>query len=368
MENMDVLHQDTGMYTIYNEYLRTVQDYALNKIKSLPIRYYKINIARTKGIDTEIKLINNKRYNIAYDIFDLTQVIDTQPLTYSNEQDETNQGIIRKTYGTMTIFGINQPLPGDIFHYYASGVDPEADKGVNQSVQETIEYFTVNNVTFIKNAQNLNIYMIEFSTANIGKNIADNLNIINHFYYLKEFKKFFDSEIYEDYIKLINNRNSYMIEIDKLYNSTKCQYILDFDNIKKLPIDDTIKLKLTDLGKLINLKINQAIYTLADKHSLNFAPVLFRKEVPFIKDILRDIILKDTTSFEMLRSVCDKCITQVNNIADLEYIYNRLENYKMDQFKEIGTDLEHANRYVNTDEKTNTTSVVRDLKGNVING
>jgi len=307
---MDRLHQDSNIYNMYNEYLNTVQKYALNTMKSIPIKYYRTNMIRTKNIDTELNYIDSKWYNKSYDVFEMTPVIEATPLTYSTEMDESNQGVVRRTQGSITIFGINKPVVGDLFIYYSNNVDSENN-----------EYFTVDNVNFIKTSTDINIYNLEFSSANIKASTVSNLNILNQFYYLKEFHKFYDVVIYNDYINMFNNRNDYIDNINRYYNNRYAKYIFNDDSD-------------------INNNYNYYISVLNNKYNLGFK---------YVRNPINNNLPLENDINNINSEVIDQLIL-------INRIYNTLENYQMDQFNAMGTDINISNQ------------TVKDLEGNILNG
>jgi len=222
----DTLHQDMYVYDVYSEYLNKIEHYALNStINALSVRYYKQNIPMTKGIHDKLDVITTAWYNRAFDIFDFTPVLEMQPLTYQNVNDEQNQGVIRKTQGVLTILAVTEPLPGDILNFYQHG--------------STNEYFEVKEVNFVHSVKDLNIYQLTFETANWSRSSVEKLNIVEHYYYMKEFRKFYSSELYEDYAGLIENRNNELEIINASYDCIKCRYLdstltLTEPKIKKL--------------------------------------------------------------------------------------------------------------------------------------
>lgn len=237
----DTLHQDMYVYDVYAEYLNKIEQYALNStINSLSVRYYKQNIPLTKGIHDELDVISTAWYNRAFDIFDFTPVLEMQPLTYQNVNDESNQGVIRKTNGVLTLLAIVEPLPGDILNFYQHG--------------STNEYFTVQEVNFVHSVKDLNIYQITFETANWSKSSVEQLNIVEHYYYMKEFRKFYSSELYEDYAMLLEDRNTILEGINLSYDCIKCRYI---DNDLELTDPKITKLNetLIYLNTLVKLPI-----------------------------------------------------------------------------------------------------------------
>lgn len=246
--NYDILHQDMYMYDVYKEYINKVQHYALNgNMQSLSIRYYKNNILYSKGYVDQIDYYGPSDYKRSFDIFDFSPVLEMQPLNYTSDDLDENQGVIRRTNGVLTLMGVPNPLPGDIFHFYQN--------------ETNIEYFKVLRVNYIKSVNSVNIYQIEFETYNVKSETVDRFDIINHYYYIKEFFKFFDSQIYETYSFLIENRNKILNDISTYYDVVKCEYneTIKSSDGSLLYLSPEVKSKLNSvllyLNKLIRLNI-----------------------------------------------------------------------------------------------------------------
>jgi len=243
--NVDLLHQDMYAYDIYSEYLDKVQFYALNSnINSLSIRYYKLNMSQTTGVHEDIGVMtdNPKAKTRVYDIFDFVPVLESQPFSYTSSNDEMNQGLIRKTSGVLTVLALVEPLPYDIFNFYQTG--------------KTNEFFYVTEVNFIQSLKELNIYQLTYETANLTMTSVSNLTIKDHFYYSKEFNKFFDQTLYDEYSNLINNKDNLMNDINLYYSCIETRY------------------KDDDLSEEIIQLINSMLIFLNDKVSLKIQPIL----------------------------------------------------------------------------------------------
>jgi hypothetical protein len=210
--NADTLHQDMYLYDVYSEYLNKIKYYSLNStINSLSIRYYKVNLDKTIGVESDLSMITVGQELITYDIYDFTPVLESAPLSYSTENDEDGQGLIRKTRGTLTVLAVTEPLPGDIFNLYQNG--------------STNEFFTVEDVNYVQSVKDLNIYQINFATSQLYKQTVNDLSVGAHFYYVKEFHNFFVSDLYDDYKNLLTNRNYMVDHINEFYDYNACKYI-----------------------------------------------------------------------------------------------------------------------------------------------
>lgn len=266
--NADTLHQDMYAYDIYAEYLNKIEHYSLNStINSLSIRYYKQNISMTIGKYDELDIIASDQYTRTYDIFDFSPVLQMQPLTYDVENDESNQGVIRKTNGVLTLMAVVEPLPGDKFNFYQNG--------------STNEFFSVSTVNFVYSVKDLNIYEITFKTANITMQSVEDLNISNHYYYVKEFRKFYDSSLYESYKFLLDNRNDLMADLNTYYD---CKYYYTgfvTINGEEVEISEPLKQKLNSLLLYLNEKVK-----LKTKIILNY-------EIIIQNDLILEILESD---------------------------------------------------------------------------
>ncbi len=256
----DTLHQDMYVYDVYAEYLNKIEHYALNStINSLSIRYYKQNIPLTHGVHDELDVIVTDGYSRVYDIFDFTPVLESQPLNYTTTNDETSQGVIRKTEGTLTIMAVVEPLPGDIFNFYQHG--------------STNEFFTVDEVNFVHSVKDLNIYQIRFSTANWSIKSIQDLSINEHYYYMKEFRKFYSSDLYEDYADLLENRNDKLEIINAGYECLETAYndasLNDFGGLTEYQVNllNSVLLYLNDKVKL-QIKVIMGYEIMLDQDGL----------------------------------------------------------------------------------------------------
>lgn len=322
-QNVNILNQDNYMYSIYEEYLNNIQNYSIQSSnQSLSIRYFKTNIPLTKGIDTDLDIITSKKYIKTYDILDFSPVLSATPLNYTNNDDESNQGIIRTTFGSLTLMCVEEPIPGDLFHYYGN--------------DSHIEIFVVEEVNFIFSTKSLNIYSIEFKTANLTKTSLDNLIINNHYYFLKEFKKFFLSSIYEDYNFIMSDRDDILEKINIFYDSRKCWYNISDD------ID-------------INYKTNQILLYLNEIMQLEVDFILFNDGFEF-NDDNRHILLKYDDIFINSTEYTDSIISSLYRVYE---VYFKLDNYT--------THIDTISPAIIDERiKEDSSITVKDLDGNIL--
>ncbi|RLA81869.1 MAG: hypothetical protein DRG78_08460 [Epsilonproteobacteria bacterium] len=344
----DTLHQDMYVYDIYAEYLNKIEHYALNSsINSLSIRYYKQNFPLTKGIHNELDVVVTSMYGRTYDIFDFTPVLESTPLTYSTTNDETNQGVIRKTEGTMTIMAVLEPLPGDVLNFYQHG--------------STNEFFSVNEVNFVHSVKDLNIYQITFSTSNWTLKSIEDMNISEHYYYMKEFKKFYSSELYEDYSDLLNNRNDVMEVINKYYDCAAP----DYNN----NLSDTLKNKVNSTLLYLNEKVNLQNKIILDHEILYDSSGLVQEiteEETYIAipDYIPEPYDPNIPYDPYVGKSSDELLTSVRYLQDKYYKFINYQTPIDGNQDTTGiTDLTVENKTF----KEDAIHIIKDLDGNIIN-
>lgn len=319
-KNINILNQDSYIYELYNEYLKNVQYYQINsKIKALSLRYYKINYTVSKGIEDDLDMVNSKKFGKVYDIFDFVPVLESQQFTYSNLNDEANQGVIRSMQGMMTIMCVEEPLPNDVFHIYSN--------------ESQIEFFQVTNVTYIQSVKNLNIYQIEYSTANLLKSTVDKFTINSHFYFLREFAKFVGSSLYSDIVKLSETRDDSVIVMKKYYNANKCFF------------------NSSNVDSSTNDIINKMILTISENVYIpDIPPILNYEPAPMDVKLSIDAVML---------SLNDELTNIVNEMYN---IYFKLWNYTVSKSDPAIVSSPVQNKSVNNYKITN----IKDLDGNIL--
>lgn len=319
-KNINILNQDSYIYELYNEYLKNVQYYQINsKIKALSLRYYKINYTVSKGIEDDLDMVNSKKFGKVYDIFDFVPVLESQQFTYSNLNDEANQGVIRSMQGMMTIMCVEEPLPNDVFHIYSN--------------ESQIEFFQVTNVTYIQSVKNLNIYQIEYSTANLLKSTVDKFTINSHFYFLREFAKFVGSSLYSDIVKLSETRDDNVIVMKKYYNANKCFF------------------NSSNVDSSTNDIINKMILTISENVYIPDIPPILNYE-PAAMDVKLSIDA-------VMLNLNDELTNVVNEMYN---IYFKLWNYTVSKSDPAIVSSPVKNKSVNEYKITN----IKDLDGNIL--
>lgn len=319
-KNINILNQDSYIYELYNEYLKNVQYYQINsKIKALSLRYYKINYTVSKSIEDDLDMVNSKKFGKVYDIFDFVPVLESQQFTYSNLNDEANQGVIRSMQGMMTIMCVEEPLPNDVFHIYSN--------------ESQIEFFQVTNVTYIQSVKNLNIYQIEYSTANLLKSTVDKFTINSHFYFLREFAKFVGSSLYSDIVKLSETRDDNVIVMKKYYNANKCFF------------------NSSNVDSSTNDIINKMILTISENVYIPDIPPILNYE-PAAMDVKLSIDA-------VMLNLNDELTNVVNEMYN---IYFKLWNYTVSKSDPAIVSSPVKNKSVNEYKITN----IKDLDGNIL--
>jgi len=270
--NINILNQDSYLYDLYNQFLENLQFYQLNSsIKSLSIRYYKKNFSLSKNIEDDLDMVSSKRFEGVFDLFDFVPVLESQQFQYQNNNDQNNQGVVRTTSGVITIMCVEEPLPNDFFHLYSN--------------ESEIEYLQVTNVTFILSVKKLNIYQLEYTTANLKKSTVDKIPINQHFYFLREVSKFVGSSRYNDFATLLQNREDMLYTINKYYNDRKCCYMdknLDLINpeinitINKMLSIVSENIYIPKIGPILTVPVS-APYDV--KLSFNDSDILLKNEL-----------------------------------------------------------------------------------------
>ena len=353
--NADTLHQDMYAYDIYAEYLNKIEQYALNStINSLSIRYYKQNFPLTKGIYDELDVVSTSGYGRTYDIFDFAPVLQMQPLSYQVQNDETNQGIIRKTQGTLTLLAVVEPLPGDIFNFYQNG--------------STNEFFSVSTVNFVYSVKDLNIYELTFETANWKKKSIEDMIINEHYYYVKEFRKFYDSTLYDAYSELLTDRNNMLRDINAGYDCIG-MYYTDTVTINgatyKLNVNQELKLNSTLL--YLNEKVKLGIKLIANR-KIEYDPktglvLEITERDTYVPDpnYIQPNIIDPTVPYDPYAGMVQSTI--MKKVYDLQNIYYKFINYQAP----LDGNPDSTGIITNNDTfKEDAVTIIKDLNGNTI--
>jgi len=131
--------------------------------------------------------------------------------------------------------------------------------------------------------------------------------------------------IYVDYKYLLENRDDYIQSINDKYNCINCTYSLDD----------------TKVNDLIKDKINNIIYKLNDEYNLDFHPVLVDYNPDNYSNL--DEYLNDFVDVNLINNLNDSDSLFLDNLSTIQAIYDRFNNYKIDEFLKIGSDVDDMN-------------------------
>ncbi len=225
-------------YQLYNEYLgRTktnIQNYSQNP--ELAIKYWKIDHERSTNInnkntvedlvfnaysipatDNETERISgtgiaHKFRNFTYSIFEFTPVIEIQPLTYENAEEQS-----RGTSSSMSIMSIDKPNAGDLFTFY----------GAQDGTTDAEELFQITEVSYQRTSHNkLPIYLLTFRSAPMLVQTLKEVQIHEVYFYSIHFNKFLKSTCWDNYqysLKFFNDNNARTFK--DMYLQDKSKYI-----------------------------------------------------------------------------------------------------------------------------------------------
>jgi len=198
-------------YKLYSDYLNQL-DGILTKYgqqTGLSIEYWHIRVDLSKnydGVDSgdNVKMQNSFKHYI-YDLYHFLPTINTTPLNYQIGFDQQRQGTSNVAIGSLSIYLLDKPLPGDLFRYYP--FDGATDR---------TEIFRVSNVRYIRSSKNrLDLYQIDFETAPILVETLEHVRLNNIYCWDTERHLFLDegpcnqmsciSDCRDKIIELINN-------------------------------------------------------------------------------------------------------------------------------------------------------------------
>lgn len=195
------------MYNLSNDYLNQVDKAMLNYgvTNSLSIKYMHIIVQESKNIND---MLHQNYNNFVYDIYHMVPTRDIQQLNYSINFDPQHQGTSNVGTGSMSLFLINEPLPGDLFTFYNSN-----------------EIFRIQNVRWHRTQTNtLKIYNVDFETAPMVETTLNDLRINTNWYWNNELKEFVPEEKYNQFVDLVKLRSTSVDNLKKYYNSRFSEY------------------------------------------------------------------------------------------------------------------------------------------------
>jgi len=195
-------------YGLYDDYLSQLDDNLIlySNQNSMSIQYW--NIVVQESFNTNDLSFQNSYKKFTYDIYHFMPTLEMSPLTYQINYETQHSGTSNIATGSMTIFLLDKPLPGDLFTFYST-----------EDVHNSGEVFRVSNVRYMRTTKNkLKLFQLDFETAPLTRNSVDNLRINNIYYWDTELNKFFPEDKYNILLDLNENRDELLNEINKYYN------------------------------------------------------------------------------------------------------------------------------------------------------
>lgn len=178
---------------------KKLEYYSLSNLKTLPIRYLKQQESNNYDSETNIK---HEHKNSKFVEYHFLPVVDSQMISPTVMYDDTKQGMNFTSIGELIIMTVDKPLPGDYFNYYIDA---------HKVIQEK-ELFKITDATFIRTAMGLNLYRINFETANIS---IDYPYIEKSYFWNQEFRQIYSMDKIL-YYKILSDRK-YLPIINKYY-------------------------------------------------------------------------------------------------------------------------------------------------------
>lgn len=317
-----LLTQDFYQYELYSEYIKNLNYYILNSKKSgvvIKLLHFNVEKSKNKDDDSNIHGINRASNNI-YDVYEFCPTLDTSALMYQIGRNDSRLGFDINSSQTLTIFQMSEPLPEDLFTFYS-----------NQK-----EIFRITQVNYIQTVhENLKIYQIMYENAPITQKTFDGLNILDTFYFNNEFDIWYKAEFYQNFVEIVQNKDTWVKTIKNYYDPINCYYK---DSV--IP-DDQIKL------------CNQTIHVLKILGKINLPPLLNYKyeidqyDLPIILED-QDIYVDDPNYVNQNPSATDiedySPYTGKYAHPLLESTYNLIINYLPFIYISIGKDP-HIDEY-----------------------
>jgi len=312
-------------YKLYDEYVDRYYTNALqySKLNGLPVRYYHININESENYDSEIGLQLSIE-TFKYDLYEFIPIIDMNRTDQVNF-DPNEQGTSYLASITMTIIGIKEPLPGDLFHFY--------DLTGNNVIDNT-EIFRVKRVNYnrhLNHSDKYFIYQIDAEYAPIKKFDLDKIhdNIVNHFYYNSDLATTFDENQLNYYQFLDKNNSNLRTELQPYYDKISATY-------KNCTINAIVEF----IQKNYNSKIN-----IVDKSVLkNKDPKKLILDFMFAFDKLTYLKNTDPITSEKIRDNTNIIKIDGNNEADKNFIKYQVELNPLEYNGDLYNDLEEINK------------------------
>jgi len=344
---LNQLNVNQYMYNVYDEFTERVYSNAINYSNNsgLVIKYYKILVDESYNFDS-ITSIQTSYKNFKYAVYEFIPIISSQSPMSQSYFDPSIQGTSYNVTMNFTIAGIENPLPGDMFHYY--------DLSQKNNIDKT-EIFRVKNINFIRSINNkFPIYQLDVEYAPFKKEDLDEIqekNMIKHYYWENEASQLISDDEYEyfDYIK--RNRSIDLDEIATLYDGTKAAYpYCKLNSLFKI-----IQKKFEFNIKVISPDASFSDYSFKDFLSYfslyyklkNINPINEDEEFPSLSDGLEDSVndLNDELNREKRISFQDtKCSSESDDSDDSD---NSEEIFKI----EVNEDSDDSeDKYIFTED------------------
>jgi len=212
---LNQINSNLYMYEIYDEYLERYNQNLINYSLSngLSIKYFHIKVDESYNFDSEINIHTSFR-NFKYDLYHFMPVFDMETFTSQSSFDPSLQGTSYSTTVSMTIVCVDNPVPGDVFHFYDITGQYKIDK---------TDIFRIKHVHYVRNfninndKNNLKIYKVEAESAPFKFNTIEEIeenNILRTYFWDNESGSFIDDDRYEFLIYLRDEK-------EKKYNLWK---------------------------------------------------------------------------------------------------------------------------------------------------
>lgn len=211
---MTALNQFTNINNYYSEYLELINKYKNYTRHSLFCRYYNINLKNsiTKNNSTISPIYNG----IIFDIYDMTPVHKIGSILNSNIIDKTKQGLTFDGTSKAVIYTIENPNIKDLITFPYNNQSNEIY--LVKNISTSLSTFNTNKNKFVE-------LDIEYAYT---KELND-LQILNHYYYLPNLNKYL---LKNDYIEYINLLKLILEDFkNKKFNDILELYYEDDDNI-----------------------------------------------------------------------------------------------------------------------------------------
>ncbi len=195
-------------YNMYNDYLDQLDDILIKygKISGMPIQYWHIRVDLSLNYD-DLKIQNAYKHYV-YDLFHFIPTINATPITYQIGYNQPYQGTSNVGTGSLSIYLLHQPLPGDLFRYYPDG--DAADPG---------EIFRVTNIRYMRTTKNkLRLYQLDFETAPILLETLNHVRINTIQCWNSELYRFLDEEECDAMTDIIDRRDEIIDKINDWYD------------------------------------------------------------------------------------------------------------------------------------------------------